>query len=127
MTLAFNFALEHPGMLLVAAITNAGKTIEEVESALDAEIDKLHELVDEEEFQMAKAAKEYELASGLTSLSHIAQELANGYTYFKDADRINKELDNYNSITREDLRDAALKYLNKDNRVVLHYLPESQK
>ncbi|MDR0296174.1 MAG: insulinase family protein [Prevotellaceae bacterium] len=127
MAMALNFGLEHPGPVIVAAIANAGKTIEEVESALNAEIEKLHELIDEEEFQMAKAAKEYEFASGLTSLSAISQELANGYTYFKDAGRINKELENYNSITREDLRDAARKYLNKDSRVVLHYLPESQK
>jgi len=127
MAMAFNFDLEHPGPICIAAIANAGKTIEEVESALNAEIEKLYELIAEDEFQMAKAAKEYELAFGLTSLSNIAEGLANGYTYFKDAGRINNELENYNSITREDLRNAARKYLNKNNRVVLHYLPESQK
>ena len=120
--------LEQPGPLFVVAIANAGKTVEEVEGALNAEIDKLcHDLLSEEEFQMAKAAKEYEVASGLTSLMWISEEFAENYTYFKDANRINKQLDYYSNITREDLRNAAATYFNKNNRVVLYYLPEPQK
>jgi len=30
-------------------------------------------------------------------------------------------------VTREDIKRVANKYLNKDNRVVLYYLPESAK
>lgn len=119
---------EHPGMMFVIAIANAGKTAEEVEEAINLEMEKIcNELVSEDEFQMVKAAKEFEVASGLTSLSDIAELLAENYTYFKDADRVNKRLENYSSITREDLKNAAVSYLNKNNRVVLYYLPEGQK
>ena len=119
--------LEHPGVIYIIAIANAGKTAEEVENALNIELERpVNELVLEEEFQMVKAAKEYEVASGLTSLSTIAELLSNYHTYFKDAGRINKQLDNYSSITREDLKNAAAKYFDRSNRVVLYYLPEGQ-
>ena len=127
-TAGFNLGLEHPGALFIIAIANAGKTAAEVEEAINVEMDKfINELVSENEFQMAKAAKEYEIASEMTSLSSIAEELASNHTYFKDAGRINKQLENYSSITREDLQNVAIKYFGKNNRVVLHYLPESQK
>ena len=127
-TMAVNFGFEQPGALYVIAIANAGKTTEEVENALNAEIEKVRlELVSEDEFQMVKAAKEYEVASNMTSLSYIAEEFASNHTYFKDASRINTELENYSSISREDIKNVAIKYLDKNNRVVLHYLPEPQK
>jgi len=124
---AINMDFEHPGAIYVLGIANMGKTAEEVENAINLEMDKLcNELVSEDEFQMVKAAKEYEVASSLTSLATIAELLSNYHTYFKDAGRINKQLENYSSITREDLKNVAAKYLIKNNRVVLYYLPESQ-
>jgi len=124
-TVAMNLELEHPGVVFIIAIANAGKTVEEVERAINIEMEKLiNELVSEEAFQMVKAAKEYEVASELTLLENIAEQLADNHTYFKDAGRINKQLENYGNITREDLKSVAAKYLNKNNRVVLHYLPE---
>ena len=120
-----NMEFEHPGPVFVIAIANVGKTAEEVEEALNIEIEKLcHELVSEEEFQMVKAAKEFEVASRMTSLLSIAELLSDYHTYYKDAGRINKQLENYSSITREDIKNVAAKYFNKDNRVVLYYLPE---
>ena len=122
---AAGIEFEHPGALYVIAITNAGKTVEELEEALDIEMERVsNELVSEDEFQMVKAAKEFEVASGLTSLFSIAEQFANNHTYYKDAGRINTQLQNYSNITREDLQKVAQKYLNKNHRVVLHYLPE---
>ena len=40
---------------------------------------------------------------------------------------INKELDLYKSITREEVRAVAKKYLSSNQRLELHYLPEPQK
>lgn len=119
---------EHPGLTYVIGIANAGGKLEDVEEAMNAEIDKvINELVTEEEFQMAIAAKEFEVANSLISIPSKTNMLADSYTYFKDAGRINNVLENYSSLTREDLRNAAKKYLTKNNRVVLYYLPESMK
>jgi predicted Zn-dependent peptidase len=122
---AFNMEFEHPGAIYVVGIANAGKTAEEVENAINIEMEKIsNELVTEEEFQMVKAAKEYEVASSMTSLFTIAQKFAENHTYFKDAGRINKQLDNYSSISRQDLLNVAAKYFVTNNRVVLYYLPQ---
>jgi len=124
---ALNMEFEQPGPLFILGFANAGKTAEEVETAINTEVERLRdELVSEDEFQMVKAAKEYEVASSRTSLFTIAEEFANSYTYFQDADRINKQLEHYSTITREDLKNAAVTYFDKNNRVVLYYLPQSQ-
>ncbi|RYD73792.1 MAG: insulinase family protein, partial [Sphingobacteriales bacterium] len=48
-----------------------------------------------------------------------------GYTFHnKDTNDINKELEVIRSITREEIRDVAKKYLGKNQRVVLYYLPK---
>lgn len=127
-TAVFPFIQEHPGLTYVIGFANAGGNADEVENVMTAEIEKvINELVSEEEFQIAMAAKEYEVANELISITDKAQIFADSYTYFKDASRINKMLDNYSNLTREDLRNAAKKYLHKDNRVILHYLPESMR
>ena len=126
--LAVPMAMEHPSLAFVIGFANAGGNLEDLEKVIDTEIDKvINNLVTEEEFQMAMAAKETQLANKLISISDKAEMFADNYTYFKDASRINKQLENYSTLTREDLRNAAKKYLNKNNRVVLYYLPESMK
>ncbi|MDL2255118.1 insulinase family protein [Parabacteroides sp. OttesenSCG-928-K15] len=125
---AINFGTEDPGLLYVLAIPNMGNSLEDVEAALTAEIEKMSkELVSEEEFQMAMAAKEFSVAASLQSLPGKAESLASYYTYAKDASLINNELQNYESVTREDIMALAKKYLQSNSRVVLHYLPMSEK
>jgi predicted Zn-dependent peptidase len=125
---AINLDFEHPGPIFVLAIANVGKTVDEIENAINLEMERLcNELVSQEEFQMVKAAKEYEVASNMISLSTVAEELASNHTYFKEAERINKQLENYSNLTREELQKVAKTYFGINNRVVLHYLPESQK
>lgn len=121
----FNMPSEDPGLFYVLAIPNMGISPDSLETLLTSEIDRMSkEPVSEEEFQMAMAAREYSVADGLQSLSGKAEELANDYTYFKDAGRINNKLKDYQSVTREDLMNAAKKYLQTNSRVVLRYLPE---
>jgi predicted Zn-dependent peptidase len=47
--------------------------------------------------------------------------------YTETPDEINHELDKILSITREEIRDSAVKYLRPENSVVLYYLPKEQK
>ena len=123
-TTMFPHIQENPGLIYIIGIANMGKSAAEIEAALNAEIDRVRtELVSEDEFRMAMSAKEYETAAGMSNLQYIAQELASNYTYLRDAGRINRTLDEYRKITREDLLRVAQKYLAPTNRVVLHYLP----
>jgi predicted Zn-dependent peptidase len=121
----FYYATEDPGLVYVLGIANMGKDLKDIENALNTELEKVTlELVSEEEFQMAMAAKEYQTAAGLRTLAGVAESLSNNYTYFKDTHRINKELSYYEEITREDVLNVAKKYLQPQSRVVLYYLPK---
>jgi len=121
------FQMEDPGLVYVISIPNMGYTMEQAEEALNKEFDRITtELVSEEEFQMAMAAKEFSTAAGLQSLSGVAYGLADNYTYFKDAGRVNSELERYEAVTREDVLAVAKKYLQPNSRVVLYYLSKSE-
>ena len=43
---------------------------------------------------------------------------------YGDTSLINKEIEIYRSITREEIKEVANKYLKSNQRVVLEYLPE---
>jgi predicted Zn-dependent peptidase len=46
---------------------------------------------------------------------------------YKDINLINTEIEIYRSITEEDIRTVAKKYLNPNQRLVLDYLPKQKK
>ena len=122
---SFNFPLEDPGMALVAGIASKDVTVEELQNALDEEIVRVQtELVTEEEFQKVKNQFENNFYSSNSSVAGIAESLANNHVYYGDANLINDQLKMYENITREDLMAVAKKYLKKDARVILHYLPK---
>lgn len=57
----------------------------------------------------------------------IANSLANYYLFYGDTNLINKEIEIYRSITREDIQRVARKYLNKNQRLEMDYLKQSTK
>jgi zinc protease len=57
----------------------------------------------------------------------IAENLANYEMYYGDAGLINTELERYRKVTREDIRRVANKYFNKNQRVVIYWLPMGAK
>lgn len=123
-----NFPLpsEDPGLSIAFGITNMGVDAKDLEEALDAEIDKVKkELISEREFQKLRNQIESNFISSNSSVAGIAESLANYEMYYGDANLINTEIERYMKVTREDIREAARKYYNKDNRVVLYYLPKA--
>ncbi|MDB3907722.1 insulinase family protein, partial [Crocinitomicaceae bacterium] len=78
----------------------------------------------EEEFQKIRNQYENDFVSSNASVSGIAENLANNHVYFGDAGLINNELDRYMKVTREDIQRVAKKYLTKDARIIMHYLPK---
>lgn len=123
---SFPFSSEDPGLYLVFALANMGVNVEDLEKALDAEIEKvMKEAISEKEFQKVKNQVESNFVQQNSSMAGIAEQLANYHVYYKDANLINTELDRYNKVKREDLQRVAKKYLTKENRVSLFYLPKS--
>jgi zinc protease len=122
---AFSLSGEDYSTYIVYGLPNAGKTLEELIVDIDEEIKKLQtEPISDKELQKLKNRFESEFAeSHLTSLG-IAESLASSYTYHRDTNHINRELSEYLSVTKEDIREAANKYLQPGQRVMLYYLPK---
>ena len=61
-------------------------------------------------------------------MAGIANSLARNYMLYENTNLINSNLDIYKSITREEIKEVANKYLNKNSRVLIDYMPvESEK
>ena len=124
---AFPLPTEDPGLALMFGITNMGVAPDDLEAAMDEEIDLVKtDLISEEEFKKLQNQVENDFISGNGTVRGIAENLANYHVYLGDANLINTEIDRYMKVTREDIQAVAKKYLNKENRVVLYYLPKSQ-
>jgi len=119
--------LEDPGLFIIYSISNIGVTAEDMDKAMNIQIEdaKLKGL-DEHDFQKIKNQIENDFYSRNSTMEGIAASLAENYTYFKNTDLINTEIEKYKAITREDLIKVAKKYLKPGNRLVLYYLPETK-
>ena len=104
-----------------------GVKIEALELSMDSIINDLKtDLVGEREFQKVKNQITTQIVTSNGTMAGIAESLANNEVYFGDANLINTELSKYNKVTRQDVLNVAKKYLNKDNRVVLYYVPKEK-
>ena len=119
-------ALEDPGLFLTYGICNVGGKAEDLETAIDNEIGKVKkDLISEAEFQKVKNQIESSFITRYSTVAGIGESLANYSVYFGDPNLINTEIHRFMKVTREDLKRVANKYLTKENRVVLYYLPKS--
>nr|HPJ53646.1 pitrilysin family protein [Flavobacteriales bacterium] len=125
---AFSFPFEDPGLAIAFAIANAGVDAQALEEAMDAEVLRLQQdLVQEEELAKLKAQLETEQVMDNARIAGVASKLASAYTFLGDASAASTEIERYLAITPKDIQRAATTYFNRDSRVVLHYLPKSQK
>jgi predicted Zn-dependent peptidase len=119
------FFNEDAGLFITLALANMGVAPATLEQSIDSVVNDLKiNLVGEREFQKVKNQITTDLVASNGTMAGIAESLANYEVYFGDANLINTELEKYNKVTREEVLKVAQKYLNKDNRVVLYYLPK---
>jgi predicted Zn-dependent peptidase len=125
---AFSYPTEDPGLAIMYGVGNVGTKPEELEKAMDDEVNKIvNEGVSVDELQKCKNQIENEFISQNQRVLGIVENLANYHVYYGDANLINKELDRYMKVTAADMQAVAKKYFTKRNRLVLYYLPDSSK
>ncbi len=122
---AINLSQEDYGSYITLAIPLNNTPLEDITKEIDAEIVKLQtELISEREFEKLQNIYKNQFVTRNATVAGIANSLANYYTFNGDTDLINKELDIYKNITREEIREVAKKYLKPNQRLRLEYLPE---
>jgi zinc protease len=124
----FNFALEDYGAYIAYALPNNGTALDTLLKDMDEEIAKLqNEKISAEEFTKLQNQFENDYLDKNTRMIGVAENLANGYTFYKNTNNINTELEDIRKITAADIQAAVKKYLNPNQRVVLYYLPNKNK
>lgn len=114
-----------PGMLVIEGKIVEGKTPEEADAAINAEIEKLLATgVTDEELVKAKNKIESMMAFEDMSLLSRANNLA-FYELMGDAAMINTEWDKYNAVTADYLLSTAMNIFRKENSNTLFYNKKS--
>ena len=122
----FNYALEDYGAYITYALPNGKFTLDSLLKDMDEEIVKLqNEPISETEFTKIRNQYENDYIGKNAKVLGVAENLADGYTFQnKNTNHINEELDEVRKVTREDIQNVAKKYLNRNQRVVVYYLPK---
>jgi predicted Zn-dependent peptidase len=95
---------------------------------IEEEITKVqNELISERSYQKLLNKFENQFVNSNSSIAGIANSLARYYMLYGDVNLINEQIDIYRSITREEIQMVAKKYLSKNQRVDIEYLPEPSK
>lgn len=125
---AVNLSFEDYGIYVILSLPVGENTLQTLYDNIDEEIEKLKsDLISDREYEKLQNEFENSFISTNSSISGIANSLASYYLLHNNVNLINERLDIYKSITKEEIRDVANKYLNKDSRAVIDYLPESAK
>jgi zinc protease len=110
------------GLFVISGKVNDGVTIEQAEAGIDAEILKIQtELVSEEELQKCKNKIESTVTYSEADVLNKATNLAIS-ELLGDANLINLEIENYQKVTAEQIKEQANIILRKTNCSTLFYL-----
>ena len=122
---SFNYSLEDYGAYITFALPNNNTSLDTLLKDMDDEVVKLQTtLISEIEFTKLQNQFENEFIGKNSKMLGIAENLANGHTFYKNTNNINTELEEIRKITRQDIQNVAKKYLNKNQRTVVYYLPK---
>ena len=101
------------------------KSMDGLLAAIDKEIEKIQTtLITGKEYEKEMNQLELGFVSKNRTMQGVSESLSDYYLFFHNTNLINTEIDKYRSITKQDIKRVAKKYLNKNNRVVLFYYPK---
>jgi predicted Zn-dependent peptidase len=123
---SFNYALEDYGAYITYALPNGAFALDSLQADMDEEIKKLQtELISDVDFTKIRNQYENDYIGKNAKMLGVAENLANGYTFHnKNTNQINTELEEVRKVTRADIQNVTKKYLNKNQRAVVYYLPK---
>lgn len=124
---AINLSQEDYGTYILFGLPQGETKLEDIVKEIDEEVVKIQtDLISEKAYQKLQNQFENNYVNSNSSVEGIANSLARYNVLFGDTNLINTEIDIYRSITREEIREVAKKYLNPNQRLILNYLPEKK-
>jgi predicted Zn-dependent peptidase len=121
--LAFNQASQDYGTYTMGALIKGEPDWDVLKATMDDEIKTLQtQLISDKEFQKLQNQFETSYVEANSSVEGIAASLASYNMLQGDTERINKQLDIYRTITKDDIMRVANTYLNPNQRVEIKYL-----
>jgi zinc protease len=119
--------LEDYGIYINFALPNGDVKLNDLVALMDQEIDKVcTQLISDTDYKKIMNIVENQFIDNNNTLEGVAYNLAEGYAYFKNTNNLNTTLKTMQTITKEEIRTVAAKYLQKNKRLVLYYLPEKK-
>ena len=123
---AINIDQEDYSMFAILILPQGETSFEDLINEVEVEISKIQkEMISENDYQKIQNNLENIYVSSLGSVSGISQSLARYHNIYEDASMINKISDIVRSVSIEEIQAVANKYLNKDQRLIMEYLPET--
>ena len=124
---AINVSQEDYGTYILYGLPQGETKLSDIVKEIDEEVVKMQtDLISEKAYQKLQNKFENNFVNSNSSVDGIANSLARYNVLFGDTNLINTEIDIYRSITREEIRAVAKKYLNPNQRLTLEYLPEKK-
>ena len=117
----YHFGTVDPGLLAIEGRLVKGVKMEDAEKAVNEEVAKMQtELITENELQKVVNKTESVMAFEDMSVMNRANSLAM-YELLGDASLMNTELEKYQSITTEDIRNYCKELFDEKNSNTIHY------
>ncbi len=121
---ALSYSQEDYGIYALYGLPLGDNSTKSLLNEMDAEITKLQtELISEKDLEKLQNKIENEYVNKNSTIEGIAESLATYYLLFGDVNLVNTDIESYRTITREEIRSVARKYLNPDQRLILDYVP----
>jgi hypothetical protein len=125
---AFNYSQEDYGQYILYGLPQGDFTSDDLIKEIDEEVVKLqHDLISEKDFEKLQNINENNYVDENSGIEGVAENLATYYLLYGDVNLINTNIEMYRSITREEIRTVAQKYLNPNQRLILDYVPAKDK
>ncbi|MEK7262918.1 MAG: pitrilysin family protein [Bacteroidota bacterium] len=123
---AYQSGMEIGGQFEIDVTAKPGKTLVEIETAINEEIEKLlKDGVTQKEIDNALTSTEAGLINRLSTVLGKANQLSSYHIFTGDAENINKEMKRFENITPDEVRNIAKKYLS-GNTIVLSIVPQGK-
>ena len=127
-TSAYNYSKELAGEFTISIRANEGKTLKEIEDAVNEAFDRFEkEGITEKDIERVKATSEKNFYSGIQSVFGKSLQLAFYNTYLNDPGYIEKDIENIKAVTLNEVNMAYEKYIKGKPHIVTSFVPKGKK